>query len=225
MKQLFIVANWKSNKTKSETIEWFQGLKVNDLKLTNKEIIVCPPFVFLSELRSYIINQKSSIKIGAQNISPYGEGAYTGEVNGKQIKELADYVLIGHSERRRYFGETDEVINKKLQMAFTYGLTPILCISDANQIINHKSLIINQTVIIAYEPIFAIGSGTPDTPENTDIIAKEIKQILPNVLVLYGGSVTEANVAIFTNVPSIDGVLIGGASLDPQKFTSIISNV
>ena len=138
MKKTFIIANWKSNKTGSEVSSWFQRLKIKDLRLTNKEIIVCPSFTALPILKSLIINHKSSIKLGAQDISPFDEGAYTGEVNGKQIKELADYVIVGHSERREYFDEDEEVIKKKIELSLKYKIVPILCISETNQILNLK---------------------------------------------------------------------------------------
>lgn len=224
MKKLYIVGNWKSNKTESETISWFQRLMINDLRFTNKEIIVCPSFTMLPILKSLIINHKSSIKLGAQDISPFEDGPYTGEVNGKQIKEFADYVIIGHSERRSHFGEEEGMVNKKLEMGFKYGLIPILCVSDTTQLqtINHEP--ITNNLIVAYEPLFAIGTGSPDTPENADSIAFTIKKELGNVLALYGGSVKETNVNSFTSKSNIDGILVGGASLDPKEFVNIIHN-
>ncbi|QQG40856.1 MAG: triosephosphate isomerase [Candidatus Levyibacteriota bacterium] len=217
MKKILIVGNWKSNKTEIETNEWFQRFTIYDLRFTNKEIIICPPFTLLSNLKSSILNHKSFIKLGAQDISPFDEGAYTGEVNGKQIKEFADYVIIGHSERRRYFGESEDIIVKKIEMAQKYELTPIVCVSDIKQAENYT----RYTLIIAYEPLFAIGSGNPDTPENANEMAKKIKEII-DAPVIYGGSVTSQNVKSFTQMPSIDGVLPGKASLDANEFASII---
>ncbi len=230
MKRLFIVGNWKSNKTLQQTEAWFAEFSIFNFQFLNKEIIVCSPFSLLQPLKSLIINHKSEIKLGAQDISPYDEGAYTGEVNGKQIKEFAEYVLIGHSERRKYFGESEEIIMQKIEQALTHDLTPILCISSLAQISNLKSQNyssklknLGETMIIAYEPLFAIGSGNPDTPENADEMAKKIKDIV-SVPVIYGGSVTEKNVASFTAMSHIDGVLPGKASLDPHVFASLIIN-
>lgn len=229
MKQLFIIANWKSNKTELEAKKWIQEvLSIKDQGLSiEKEIIICPSFPCLTILKSYILNHHSLIKLGAQNISPFDEGAYTGEVNVKQIKEFADYVLIGHSERRKNFGETEETVVQKINMTTRYNLISVLCISDLSQLSNVKiqNDDSNQNnLIIAYEPLFAIGSGQADIPENADQIAAEIKKELNNVSVLYGGSVTSENVSNFTKMPNIDGVLVGGASLDPLEFSKIIKN-
>lgn len=224
MKKLFIVGNWKSNKTLQQTEAWFAEFSppTGGLQFLNKEVIICPPFTVLASLKSSIINHKSPIKLGAQDISPFDEGAYTGEVNGKQIKEFADYVLIGHSERRKNFGETNEIIDQKIQQAVKFGLIPIICISDTNEV-NDKWKMLNGECIIAYEPLFAIGTGTPDTPENADKMAQKIKEVC-NVPVIYGGSVTDKNVSLFTNMSNIDGVLPGKASLDPHVFVSLIVN-
>lgn len=221
MKKLFIVANWKSNKDSIQINNWIEGFKN-----TNKEVIICPSFVHLPILKSYISNHKSEIKLGAQDISPYDAGAYTGEVNARQIKEFADYVIIGHSERRENFNETDELIIKKIDMATKHELMPILCVSDINQVQNSKVKIqnYNSKLIIAYEPLFAIGTGSPDTPENADKVALDIKSELNGVSVLYGGSVTANNVKSFTQMSNIDGVLVGGASLDANEFSEIIKN-
>ncbi len=223
MKQLFIVANWKSHKTKNDVKEWLQTCKIEAVN-TKKEVIVCPPFTLLSEFISYSKENASSIKIGAQDISPFDEGPYTGEVNSKQVKEFADYVIIGHSERRKYFGESDEIISQKLSQALKAALTPILCISHTQQILHLQKYLQEVTIIIAYEPEFAIGSGSPDTPENAEAVAKEIKQILPHALVLYGGSVSAENIGEFTQMSHINGVLVGNKSLDPQEFSLIISH-
>lgn len=223
MKKLYIVANWKSNKTVSEATEWIERFKIQESRIKNKEIVVCPSFTSLPVLKSLIMNHKSNIKLGAQDISPFDEGAYTGEISGKQIKEFADYCLVGHSERRKNFGEDEEIILQKIDQAIKSNIVPILCISDTNQIQNTKYKILITKMIIAYEPLFAIGTGSPDTPENADKVASEIKKIT-DVPILYGGSVIEGNVQSFTKMPNIDGVLVGGASLDAQQFVSIFKN-
>lgn len=219
MKNLFIIANWKANKTEFEAKDWLQRFMIDDLRITNKEVIICPPFTLLSNLKSYILNHNSLLKLGSQNISPFDAGAYTGEINGDQIKEFADYVIIGHSERRQNFSETDEDLSKKVEMAKKNGLTPIFCIQDENtQIPAGVSL-------VAYEPISAIGTGNPDTPENTEKIATLVKEKNKNIEhVLYGGSVMSSNINTFTTMPNISGALVGGASLDPLEFLAIIKN-
>lgn len=222
MNKTFIVANWKSNKTNAESNVWINS--IDYLSSEDKEVIVCPSFTSLSVFKYNITNNKSKIKIGAQNISQFDEGAYTGEVAGRQIKELADYVIVGHSERRENFHEDEGTIIKKLEIAGKYQLTPILCISDISQIQNSKIKALKKTTIVAYEPIAAIGSGIPDSPENANEMGKKIKELLEETPVLYGGSVTSENVGQFTKMPNINGVLVGGASLDPQTFAEIIKN-
>ena len=226
MKKVFIVANWKSNKTILQTEEWFQA--INNSPVTfyqeKKEVIVCSPFTLLPKVKELIVNCKLSIVVGAQNISPFGEGAYTGEVNGRQIKELADYVIVGHSERRTNFYENNNLIAQKIDKCFKNKLVPILCVSNLDQIQGSTFNVNKQEMLVTYEPLSAIGTGHPDTPENADSIALKIKKELRESSVLYGGSVTSKNVKDFTSMPNIDGVLVGGASLDPLEFLKIIKN-
>jgi triosephosphate isomerase len=225
MKKTFIVANWKSNLTGLEAKAWFEDFNIQGLDLADKEIVVCPSFVFLSDLKSYSLKNNSSVKIGAQDTSPFGEGSYTGEVNGKQLIEFAEFVIIGHSERRKNFSETNEVVNLKIEKTFEFGLKPIICISDLEQVKAFQEIVkANNNFIVAYEPLFAIGSGIADTPENANQMIKKIKDILGETLVLYGGSVTSDNVGQFSKMPDINGVLVGKASLDPLEFLRIIKN-
>lgn len=221
MDKLLIVANLKSYKTENEAKEWLENFKkIKELEqiLDNKEIIICPSFTLLSLFSLYISDNNLPVKTGAQNVSPFDEGAYTGEVNAKQIKDFADFVLIGHSERRNNFGETDEMLFKKTELSLRYGLAPIFLVQG-------KDNVIPQGVeLIAYEPVFAIGSGTPDTPENADQIASVIKSKSNSYKILYGGSVTSENIKSFTSMQNISGVLVGGASLDPEEFIKIIQN-
>ncbi|MDO8658491.1 MAG: triose-phosphate isomerase [Candidatus Levybacteria bacterium] len=218
MKKTFIVANWKSNITDSEAKKWIDEFKNYDSSFTNKEIIICPSFTAFPILKSYILNLNSPIKIGAQNISPFAEGAYTGEVSGKQIREFADYVLIGHSERRKNFGETDDVLFKKFNLAKESGLIVIYCVQGK------ETKIPENVDIVAYEPVNAIGTGNPDSPENAEEVGAYFKANFQVSTVLYGGSVTSSNVGSFTKMLNIDGVLVGKASLDPLEFLQISKN-
>lgn len=183
---------------------------------TNKEVIIAPSFTFLSDFSKAFMG--TNIKIAAQNLSPFDEGAYTGEVNAKQIKDFATYVIIGHSERRSNFKETDEILESKVSLAIKYGLTPIYCVQD------EKTRVPQGVKIIAYEPIFAIGSGTPDTPENAQEVYNSFVSKDINTVVLYGGSVTAENINSFTKNGKIKGALVGGASLNPLEFIKIIKN-
>ena len=236
MKKVFIVANWKSNKTESEAKEWLQ--KISNLKsqipnLENKEIIVCPTFIHLPAMKAFIEEQELPIKLGAQDISPFNEGAYTGAINGKQIKEFADYVLIGHSERRKYFHETNEDVINKVKLLLENKLTPILCVSDMAQMdyyLAHGKFILDnaEEIVFVYEPPEAISGGgayRPESPEDANKNAMEISnKICKRVITLYGGSVNPDNAASLFSQKNIDGGLVGKASLDPLEFLQISKN-
>jgi triosephosphate isomerase len=221
MKKVLIVANLKSNKNENEAKNWletFKKIKELNLDLSQKEVIVCPSFTQLFSFFSYFSSNNIPASLGAQNISPYDEGAFTGEVNAKQIKDFAQYVLIGHSERRKNFAETEDMLTKKVEISLKYGLTPIFLVQG-------KETPIPQGVkTVAYEPVFAIGTGNPDTPENADAVAGEIKSKTKELRILYGGSVKSENIKSFTAKANIDGVLVGGASLDAEGLLKIIQN-
>jgi triosephosphate isomerase (TIM) len=233
-KKTIIVANWKSNKTESEAKEWLfamSGLK--DLDLSNKEIIICPSFTLLPAMKAYVEEKKLLIKLGTQDISAFGEGAYTGEVNGRQIKELVNYVLIGHSERRKFFHETDEDVIAKFKRLIENNITPILCIADMEQMdryISMDTLIKNKAddIIFVYEPPSAISKGgqfRAESPEIANQNAGRISQrIGKKVITLYGGSVNIKNAGTFFKSDNLSGGLIGKASLDPKEFYEIIQN-
>lgn len=220
MKNLLIVANLKSYKTEIEAREWLEAFKkIKELgqNTSGKEIVICPPFTLLSLFNSFILDNDLPAKVGAQNVSSFDEGAYTGEINARQVKDFAEFVLVGHSERRRSFNETDAELSKKIEFSLKYGLEPIFLVSSNEDIIPHG------VKIVAYEPLFAIGTQTPDTPENANSASAKIKE--KNVeKVLYGGSVNPQNVKSFTGMENIDGVLVGGASLDAKEFIGIVQN-
>ena len=218
MGKSIIIANLKSNLTFEEGKAWIEVFLKHKEEIDNlgeKEIIICPPFTLLLSFSSAFLG--TSIQIGAQNISPFDEGAYTGEINGKQIKDFAKYVLIGHSERRNNFSENDDMLTKKIELALKYFLTPIFLVQGID------TFIPTGVKAVAYEPTFAIGSGNPDTPENADSVAAGINKD-SQYKILYGGSVTPENVNSFTSKQNLNGVLVGGASLDPEEFIKIIKN-
>ncbi len=222
----YIVANWKSNKTEAQAKAWLQQLTINistplsagSSQLTNKEIIVCPPFTLLPIMKKTIQELQLQIKLGAQDISPFDEGAYTGEVNGKQIKEFADYVIIGHSERRKYFSIGKDLFEKQAAMAKQNSLKIIYCALDINDYIP------GEIELLTYEPPASISPGPADTPENAEKAASFFFQKYYAKYILYGGNVTSQNVKDFTSMPHINGVLVGRASLDAQEFSKIIQN-
>lgn len=228
MKKLFLVGNWKSHKTVQEAhsfmiaflnssfIEWLHTNEESNDK--SKRIIICPPFLLLPELARMLEHRDAKIPLdlGTQDISPFPAGSHTGEVAASEIVGLAKYAILGHSERRKEFGETDELISQKATAARKSGLEPIVCVQGKN------TPIPEDVKIVAYEPIDAIGSGHPDNPDHAEDIAAFLKEKKHIPYVLYGGSVTAENVAVYTSKPHIDGVLVGGASLDPSSFAEII---
>ena len=233
-----IVANWKSNPLNIE-----QAIKL--AKATDKEgAVIAPPFIFLEAVK----NNTSRAKLASQNDFWGNLGAYTGEISSRQLLELGvEYVIIGHSERRKYLKETDELINNKVIASLDAGLKVILCVGESSEIrnkgINHAKLFVEQQLdkdliglgqlsnikdrlLIAYEPIWAIGTMNPDTPDDAEEMARHIKSLLASryslkVSVLYGGSVNSLNSASFLNRKEIDGALVGGSSLDAEEFNKI----
>lgn len=212
-----IVGNWKSNKTIAETEDWFRRFQHPGIEL-GAEIILCPAFTALERAKICIERRQLPIKLAAQDISPYPSGAYTGEISGELLKGLVSFVLIGHSERRIRFKETDFILKEKVLQAKQVGIEPIYCIPDEH------TKIPEQVNIVAFEPISAIGTGQPDTPEHADAIAVEIKKRSPDIRCIYGGSIKPDNVVSFLHKEHIDGVLPGGASLDPLTFYELIKN-
>jgi triosephosphate isomerase len=213
-------------------------------RIKGVEKVLCPPFISLVALDMML--QNSSIKLGAQNMYFETEGAYTGEISPIMLSELCEFVILGHSERRWYFGETDEIVNKKMKAALVNKLQPILCVGErlAENEAGETEDVINKQVtgalrgiepvsnlVVAYEPVWAIGTGKAASGEQAaatirfirDVLAKLWnKSIAQNVRILYGGSVNSKNIAEFISRPEIDGALVGGASLKSEEFVSIV---
>ncbi len=247
MRKKVIAGNWKMNMLPNEAIDYIQ--KFSDLvKDTENEVILCVPY---TDLFYCLMNaQGTNIKIGAQNMHFAESGAYTGEVSGKMLKSIGvEYVIIGHSERRQYFNETDESVNKKIKAAFENELKPIVCVGESleqREAGETEKIITTQTrlaleglseeqvknTIIAYEPIWAIGTGKTATSEDANnsikSIRNEIKRIYgeevsENVIIQYGGSVKSSNAKELFTTSDIDGGLVGGASLKPDEFSKIVN--
>jgi triosephosphate isomerase len=243
-----IAGNWKMNKTPTQAREFAEQLKKSSLSRlpSDVEILICPPFTALSEVAQTI--KGSIIKLGAQNMHWETKGAYTGEISGEFLLDLGcQYVILGHSERRRYFSESDEVINKKIVTALKIGLKPILCVGEQlseresnqtfqvikRQLDSGLSNINNiENIVIAYEPVWAIGTGKTATPEQAkevhfyireNIAQKYGKDVASNLRILYGGSVTPENIDILMTQDGIDGALVGGASLKIDSFLRLIN--
>ena len=247
MRKKVIAGNWKMNMLPNEAmnfIEQFAPL----VKDTENEVILCVPYTDLFYALLHV--QGTNIKIGAQNMHWEESGAYTGEVSGKMLKSIGvEYVIIGHSERRQYFAETDETVNKKIKSALANGLKPIVCVGETLEQREQgitKDIITNQVekaleeisaeslkdIIIAYEPIWAIGTGKTATKEDANETIKQIREkiaekygqnVADGVIIQYGGSVKSSNAKELFEMSDIDGGLVGGASLKPDEFSKIVN--
>lgn len=247
MRRKVIAGNWKMNMLPNEAMEYIDSLS-KLVKDSENEVILCVPYTDL--FYCLMSAQDTNIKIGAQNMHFAEKGAYTGEISGKMLKSIGvEYVIIGHSERRQYFAETDESVNKKIKAAFENELKPIVCVGETleqresgitNEIITNQTRLAlegltNEQVentIVAYEPIWAIGTGktatSDDANEAVKAIREEIKRIYgvdtaEKVIIQYGGSVKSSNAKELFETSDIDGGLVGGASLVPDEFTKIVN--
>lgn len=224
MEKKKIIANWKSYKTAEETILFLDTLKQawEELPTQDKEIIILPSFTSLSAAYAYSITEGLPVSYGAQDISQHPEGAFTGDVNGKQIAEFATYVLINHSERRRYNHESDQEVRAKVLEALKNNLTPLFCVQDEN------AAVPDGVSEIVYEPPSAISTfqenAHVETPADIEKAFSVIKNRFPQSRVYYGGSVNPETVKSLVQIPNLSGFLVGAASLDVEKFADIISS-
>ena len=246
MRKPFIAGNWKMNKTIAETRDLVSKISAKLREIRNVERVLCPPFMSLMDASALLAG--SGIGLGAQNMHWEEKGAFTGEISPVMVKELCDYVILGHSERRAYFGESDEIVNRKLVAAQTFDLTPIVCVGETLEQYESKQtreVVSRQTslglrgvssefaarIVVAYEPVWAIGTGQASTGEAANVVIKDFirpaiaelygEQTAQAIRVLYGGSVTGSNAAGFFAQPEIDGALVGGASLKVDDFVAI----
>jgi triosephosphate isomerase len=241
-----MAGNWKMFKTIPEALELVNGLKKNCGDVTDREILVCPPFTALYAVAQAV--KGSVIKVGAQNHYWEAKGAFTGEVAPGMIKDAGcTYAIVGHSERRQYFGETDATVNKRTKAAFGVGLIPVVCVGEtlSERESNQTFKVIekqirggmaglteeqSKTVVIAYEPVWAIGTGKTASPAQAQEVHAFIRKLYGEIYgaaaqavrILYGGSVKPDNVSELMKQPDIDGGLVGGASLEAESFTKII---
>ena len=247
MRKKVIAGNWKMNMLPNEAIKFIEDIAPL-IKNAKNEIVLCVPYTDL--FYSLLTVQGTNIKIGAQNMHFEEKGAYTGEVSGKMLKSInVEYVIIGHSERRQYFNETDETVNKKIKAAFRYGLKPIVCVGEtleqreqgkAVDVITKQTKLALEglteeqvkNTIIAYEPIWAIGTGKTATKEDANNSIKSIRNkicqiygqnVANAVIIQYGGSVNSTNAKELFEMPDIDGGLVGGASLKAEEFSKIVN--
>ncbi len=219
MKNIWIIANWKSNKTIKEALDWVQKVGVQINSAENIKVVVCPQFEALEEVKKAVKEGGWRMEVGSQDLSPFEPGAYTGEESAKSLSHLVTLSILGHSERRQNFAETDELVAKKVEQAIKNGIIPLVCVQG------RKTPVPRSCKLIAYEPIFAIGSDHPDTPQNANEVAGFFRQKYgPDLEVLYGGSVSAENCQTFVKEENIFGLLIGHKSLDPEEFVKIVNN-
>ncbi len=244
-----MVGNWKMYKNAAEAVDLVRAVG-NELDGTAAvEVVICPPFTALKSVSVTLEYDKYEIKLGAQNVFWEDEGAYTGEISPLMLKQLdVEYVIVGHSERRRYFGETDETVNKRLKAALAHGLKPILCVGEnleERESARTTDVVTAQIkgglagvdgdfsdrLVIAYEPVWAIGTGRVAEPEDANDVIRHIRAVVSSlngpetaqkVRILYGGSVKPGNVRALMDEPELDGALVGGACLTPEDFISLI---
>lgn len=247
MRTPIVAGNWKMHKTIAEAVELTRGVRRGVMDLEGVEVVLCPPFTALAAVREAI--GPADISLGAQNMYFEEQGAFTGEVSPLMLAELCQYIILGHSERRQYFGETDEGVNKKARAALAHGLTPIICVGenlDQNKAGKTEVFVGGQVraafddisaedakrIVVAYEPIWAIGTGVPAIPAEVNrIIGLSIRgaladlhgeEVAESIRVQYGGSVKPDNMADFAVQSEIDGALVGGASLKAEGFVAIV---
>jgi triosephosphate isomerase len=245
MRTPMVAGNWKMNTTLADASALVSDLKEGLEHIDSVETVLCPPFISLSLVKELL--HGSSIKVGAQNMYFEERGAYTGEISPLMLSGVCEYVILGHSERRQYFGETDKVVNHKIVAALKAKLTPILCLGErleekeagkAEEVVTRQVSGALQGVeslnrmVIAYEPVWAIGTGRAETGEGANATIANIRNAVAKLYgdgiagvtrILYGGSVTAANIVEFTRQPQIDGALVGGASLKAKDFLTLVA--
>jgi triosephosphate isomerase len=242
MKNL-VVGNWKMFKTPAEAVRFVHELHALELHLDDADAVICPPFVALSAVGPAL--EGSAVGLGAQTMHWADNGAFTGEISPPMLVACGvQWVILGHSERRAYAAETDATINRKIPAALAHGITPIVAVGETHE--EHSAGLARERVVaqtraafarlseadvarcvVAYEPIWAIGTGNVDSPENANAIMGAIRSAVPGLAatrILYGGSVKPDNIAALVSQEHIDGALVGGASLDPASFSALLRN-
>lgn len=244
MRVPIVAGNWKMNTAVEEAVMLVRELVPSIAAIAGVEKVVCPPFVSLTSVAPLL---GTEVALGAQNVFYEDKGAYTGEISPTMLAPLCRYVIIGHSERRQYFGETDEIVNRKVHAAMRHGLRPIVCVGEnfqQNEAGETEAVVTSQvrrslanvadarSLVVAYEPVWAIGTGRPATGVGANAVIGLIRQTLSELFgpevaaairIQYGGSVTAANAAEFFGQPEIDGALVGGASLRASEFAAIVA--
>lgn len=236
MKHFFVIGNWKMYGLSADAHIIATGIR-NELEhLESVNVVLCPPTIWLTEVAKIIHSQIDHLHLGIQNIFDQEEGAFTGEISPKMAANVAQYAIIGHSERIEHFREGPEFINSKVHAALSVGLAPIVCVGEREKNEKSKDKLVDKLhklitgltpnqldrIIVAYEPVWAVGATQPDTPENANEVAVAFQQSIDkNLKVLYGGSINESNCAAFLKQENLSGLLVGRASIKIQSFVTI----
>ncbi len=244
MRQVLIAGNWKMNCTVSEAVQLASSLREDLGSVVGVEVAVCPPFVDLQPVREIL--KETSIHLGAQDVYYEESGAYTGAISARMLAEMCHYTIVGHSERRHIFGDTDMDVAKKFAALVRYGIVPILCVGETleefeshhtNDVLDRQVSSILETshpmptLVVAYEPVWAIGTGRSANPHDVAQTIAHIRTLIAerwsadaanSIRILYGGSVSDENIAGYVKEPEIDGALVGGASLRSKEFCDIV---
>lgn len=246
MRKPILAGNWKMNKTAREGVEMVVAMAADLAPFAAVERVVCPTFTAVPDVSRAVVG--TGLRVGAQDLYWEAKGAYTGEVSPEMVREFCDYVIIGHSERREYFGETDETVNRKIRAALAVGLVPIVCVGETRALREEgrtEGWVRGQVIaalagysaeevagmVIAYEPIWAIGTGLAATPTDAEVVCALVRATIAElysqatadaVRIQYGGSISPANAYEIMSQPNVDGGLVGGASLKAADFVSIV---
>ena len=238
MRRPMVVGNWKMYTNCADAHILATTIRNYVANIGGIEVVLCPPTIWLSEVAG-IVGRGGRVELGAQNMFYEHEGAYTGEISPLMVRDLAKYVIVGHSERREHFGETDPDVNEKVIAALRAGLFPIICVGEKTKSIKFPEMVVNQLksalmhvprkffsqIVVAYEPVWAIGTGKVAEPEYVAKVVSALRElVLRDSPILYGGSVDSKSALVFGDRPEIDGLLVGGASIRANEFIKICQN-
>jgi len=236
MRRPLVIANWKMNTNLSDAIVLATAVRDGVENISGLEVVICPPTIWLTEVSQIIRKEIGHLGLGAQNIHYLSDGSYTGETSAEMVRDVAKYVIVGHSERRKNFGETDGIVSRKTAAALDAGLIPIVCVGENEKSDKSVSAVVSELkdslsginkselnqIVVVYEPIWAVGTDQPAEPDYIARIITQLREVLSNQTpVLYGGDVNANNIFSFVQRPEIDGVLIGRDGLNAPNFVKI----
>lgn len=222
-----LIGNWKSNQHIKEVSNWFEEFSKTYKAKDSIEVVLAVPFVFLMEAAELIKKYSLVMSLAAEDVSPYEQGSYTGAINASMLSGLVKYSVVGHSERREYFKETNQDVARKVERLLEEKITPVVCVDEPYMgeqlgLLSNEQL---EKIVVAYEPLSAIGTGNPANPDDVSQVVKRIKQIAPEAPIIYGGSTNAENTQEYAGVENVSGLLPGGSSLKPVEFSKMVDNL